>query len=352
MSQTLALTSSIEDGVPDEEIADLDFPTVSVIVSHLNSARTIRQCLLSISRQYYPGSRFEIVVVDAGSTDGSIQIVQDLKIPNLKLLIVRGCTEPEGHNIGIRESTGEILMFTNSDVYVERDWVRRHLARLEEGYDLVGGRVFWGGDKFTFSWNMPKPNKPLHVQQVGMGLGFCNCSTRRKFIISMGGLLEISSQHDTEFAFRVTSAGKKMVLDPDIVVYHDHPLKSLKASFRRALGYSYNHAVVMRSFYGRLVCGSGSSSMITPSYVLKELLSINGISAYFELYPEAAKRNIRINLVEFIVIRILGSKLGAFAGVLSGSAIRDVSYSKIPDLHNRVEKVPRMAAMIRKNVVQ
>jgi len=100
------------------------YPSVSVIVSHFNSARTIRQCLLALSRQNYPTSRFEIIVVDAGSTDGSIEIVNSLKLPNLRQIVSHECTEPEGHNIGIQESTGEILMFTNSDVYVNIDWIR------------------------------------------------------------------------------------------------------------------------------------------------------------------------------------------------------------------------------------
>ncbi|MFI5420926.1 MAG: glycosyltransferase, partial [Nitrososphaerales archaeon] len=71
-------------------------PSVSVIVSHFNSARTIQQCLTSLRKQNYPSSRFEIVVVDAGSSDGSINIVNQLKIPNLRQLIITGCTEPEG----------------------------------------------------------------------------------------------------------------------------------------------------------------------------------------------------------------------------------------------------------------
>jgi len=144
---------------------DLVSLTVSIIISHYNSARTIHQCLTAISHQDYPQSCFEIIVVDAGSTDGSIDVVRDLKIPNLKLLVVKDCTESEGQNIGIKESKGEVLMFTNSDIYVKSDWIQRHIVWLDSGYDLVRGRVFWGGDKFTFSWNMPKPNRPLHVQQ-------------------------------------------------------------------------------------------------------------------------------------------------------------------------------------------
>lgn len=281
-------------------------------------------------------------MVDAGSTDGSIEIVEGLKIPNLKLVIVRNCTESEGHNIAVRESNGEVLMFTNSDIYVEPDWIQRHLVWLDSGYDLVGGRVFWGGDKFGFSWNMPKPDKPLHTQQQGMGLAFSNCSVKRDFMISMGGLREISSQHDTEFAFRVMNAGGKMVLDPDIIVYHDHPLKSLRGSFSRSLGYALNNAIVTRTFYGRLVSGSGSSVAVTPSYVIRELLSINGIQAYREFYPEATCKNIRINLIEFIIVRFLGCKLGSFLGVLRGATIKDASYSKIPDLHRKEARTPEV----------
>jgi len=327
---------------------DFSLPKVSVIVSHLNSVRTIGRCLSAISNQDYPKQLFEIIVVDAGSSDGSLDAVRKLAIPNLKLIVAKGCSESEGHNIGVGNSTGEVLLFTNSDIYVPANWIERHVTWLNSGYDLVGGRVFWGGDKFTFAWNMPSPQKPTHVQQQGMGLGFSNCSVRKDFLISIGGLKNLTSQHDTEFAFRATKAGMKMILDPEIVVYHDHPLGSLRASFSRSFGYALNHAIVMRTFYGKLVSGSGSSSIVTPTYVMRELLSINGILAYRELYPEALKHNIRINLLEFVFIRFLGSKLGAFVGVLRGSTIRNVSYSKIPNLHKIVDKPSKSSALFSK----
>jgi len=341
----------IEDELITEK-NDLVFPTVSIIVSHLNSARTIRQCLLGISHQNYPQSRFEIIVVDAGSTDGSIGIVQGLKIRNLKLFVVKECTESEGHSIGVRKSNCEILMFTNSDIYVKTDWIQRHIARLYEGYDLVGGRVFWGGDKFAFAWNMPSPKDPQHVQQQGMGLGFSNCSMRRGFLNSLGGLKNLNSQHDTEFAFRAIRSGGRMILDPEIIVYHDHPFKSLRSSFLRSLGYSLNHTIVMRSSYGRLVSGSDSPSLVTPASVIREILAINGISVYCELYRQARNRKIQVNLVEFIIIRILGCKLGVLLGVLKGSMIRNVSYSNIPNLHKQTEKLFTVTPLIEKSVIQ
>jgi len=168
----------------------------------------------------------------------------------------------------------------------------------------------------------------------------------------MGGLKELRSQQDTEFAFRVISSGKKMILDPEIIVYHDHPLKSIKASFLRSLGYSSNHAIVMRTNFGRLVSGSGSSSMITPSYVIREALLITGVTAYMELHQEARNRNIKVSLPEFIFIRFIGCKLGVFIGVIRGSMIRNVSYSKILNSHKKAYDLPPIGSIINDKVIQ
>jgi hypothetical protein len=91
---------------------------------------------------------------------------------------------------------------------------------------------------------------------------------------------------------------------------------------------------VKRSSYGRLVSGSNSPSLSTPSSVLRELFCINGINVYRKLHYEASKRKIESSLIEFMVLRIIGSKLGVLLGVLRGSIIRNVSYSNMPNIHS------------------
>jgi glycosyltransferase involved in cell wall biosynthesis len=57
-------------------------PTVSVLVLNLNGREFLDSCLASLEAQVYPSDRFEIVVVDNGSTDGSTELLKALHARN------------------------------------------------------------------------------------------------------------------------------------------------------------------------------------------------------------------------------------------------------------------------------
>ena len=311
-------------------------PSVSVVVSHINSARTIAKCLKSLLAQTYPNYR--IFVVDGGSTDGSIEVVRAMQSSNLSLSIVDGCSESEGQSVAASKSRSDVLMFTNSDIYVREDWIERHVAWLREGYDLVGGRVFWGGDKFAFTWNMPKPKGPSFVQEPGLGLGFSNCSVMRETFERVGGLSAMRSQHDTEFAFRVVRSGGRMVLDPEIEVYHDHPFKSIRGSFTRSYGYAENHVLVMRAAYGRIVTGSGSPTMLPITALVKGWTGLAGIQVYRESSPRALQVGIKIGLLEFLFVRLFSRQLGQTLGAFAGATKRTATLRSVVDLHKHLRQ--------------
>ncbi len=312
-----------------------NLPTVSVIVSFLNSARTIENCLFNVMHQDYPRDSFDVVVVDGGSRDDSAEICKRLesRFKNLRLIVLPGCSESEGQIAAIAASKGEVIMFTNSDIYVPRSWIRMHVHWLEEGFDLVGGRVFWGGDKFAFTWNVPSPDGPQYEQQPGMGLGFSNCSVRRDDLIAVGGLAKLQSQHDSEFALRMVKQGRRLILDPAIEVYHDHPLRSLGGSFRRSYGYARNHVIVSRNSYGRPIPGSSQTARRFLLSAIKEGALINSLLVYKELYPKAKQHDITVGFFEFTFIRLLSAKLGQAFGILAGTMVPRASTSLIRDLH-------------------
>ncbi len=114
------------------------------MISHINSARTIGNCLSHLTQLDYPPDRYEVIVVDAGSTDGSIDIVAERIDDRFRQIVKLGCSEAQGQSLGVQSSKGEMVMFTNSDIYVPRDWIRKHIDWQRKGYDLVGGAVFWG----------------------------------------------------------------------------------------------------------------------------------------------------------------------------------------------------------------
>jgi hypothetical protein len=166
-----------------------------------------------------------------------------------------------------------------------------------------------------------------------MGLGFSNCSVRRGTLQRAGGLPNLQSQHDTEFALRVVKGGGRLVLDPGIEVYHDHPLKSLGGSFRRSYGYARNHVIVSRNVYGRPVPGSSRITRRFLSSAIREWTLVNPVRVFRESYPKARQHAIRVGLLEFIFIRLLSTRLGQDFGILRGGTVRDVAASSIKDAH-------------------
>jgi glycosyltransferase involved in cell wall biosynthesis len=283
--------------------------------------------------QDYPHELTRIIIVDAGSTDGSIEIVQQFKNTSLVQFVLKESTEAEGQMFGVRNSESEVVMFTNSDIYVPTSWISQHVARLRSGYHLVGGRVFWGGDKFSFTWNTPAPKGLQFVQQQGMGLGFSNCSVWRDVIVGSGGIRNLVSQQDTDFAFRVVRGGGKMMLDPAIEVYHDHPLKSFKACFNRSYAYARNHVLVMRVSYGRIVIGSGHPAMLSIGSLTREVLAVNGVRVYSQDEGRAIRENIRVTLLEFLFIRQFSTLLAKMLGSFVGAIKRGVSMYSIGNIH-------------------
>ena len=136
-----------------------------------------------------------------------------------------------------------------------------------------------------------------------------------------------------------------MILDPKIVVYHDHLFKSTRGSYLRSKGYALNHVLVMRATYGQLVSGSGQPAMAPLSAIVKEALLINAVKTYRHDYSRASEEGIRISLLEFIVIRLLSTKLGQLVGIIKGATKHGVSFLDIPDLHRKIETSPERKAI-------
>lgn len=320
-------------GTVSEE--NLETPSVSIVISHLNSARTLRACLEAVTDQNYPKDRFEVIVVDAGSNDGSIEIARSLTTPNLALTVVPGCSEAAGQIEGLRRATGSVIFLTNSDIYVPHDWIRLHLSWHARGFDLVGGSVFWGGDKFALSWNPPRMNHAVSHVQPGVGVGFSNCSVSRKSLEESGGLKDVKSHHDSEFAFRLVARGGKLLLDPNIQVYHDHPFGSFKGCFRRSYGYAVNHVTIMRALEGGV---RSKTSIVSMDDSLKnvglELLLVNGVLAYQQTSATARSKGIRVGLLEFMLIRMFGHEIARYLGWLVGLLSRRPSTESVRDLHS------------------
>jgi glycosyltransferase involved in cell wall biosynthesis len=119
---------------------DASAPSVSVIVAVLNGARTLERCIESVASQTYPHR--ELIVMDAGSTDGTLEILrqQDQVIAYWESKPDRGIRH--AGNKALKQAEGDFLCFLGADDYfVSSESLARLVDAASEGVELVSCRV-------------------------------------------------------------------------------------------------------------------------------------------------------------------------------------------------------------------
>lgn len=101
-------------------------PDASVVIPTYNRARFIGPCLDSLLAQDYPAERYEIIVVDDGSTDDTESVVRE-RAEVRYLRQERTLGPGAARNRGIAEARGDIVIFTDSDALAPPCFVREHV---------------------------------------------------------------------------------------------------------------------------------------------------------------------------------------------------------------------------------
>lgn len=104
---------------------------VSVIIPFYNEEEVIIDCLNSLKNQTY--KRLEIIVIDDGSTDKTVQIVQTFKV---KLLKQNHNGPGSARNLGAKIAKGEILVFVDSDMSFDKYFIRDLVAPILQGKSI------------------------------------------------------------------------------------------------------------------------------------------------------------------------------------------------------------------------
>jgi glycosyltransferase involved in cell wall biosynthesis len=219
-------------------------PSVSVVVIVLNGAGSICACLEALTSQDYPRDRYEIIVVDNGSTDGTVELVK--RYPVRVVHELRRGYSP-ARNAGVKATTGAIVAFTDADCFAEPDWLRELVRPYRDpGVGVVGGAVrsylpaaptlveaFIDRAKFA-DQGAPRPDGLLPFL-VTRNVSY------RKVLLEQAGLFDVDLPmcEDVDMSRRVQLVlGATAVVAPTAVVRHKHhdTWKEL-ASFMRRDGY-------------------------------------------------------------------------------------------------------------------
>jgi len=219
--------------VPKMEQPHVDaFPQVSIIIPTRNGEKTVWTLLESVMKVDYDKEKLEVIVVDGYSTDRTRELVSEYPVD---LVMEDGHGLNAARNTGIKHSSGQILIFTDCDCVVPKNWVRKIVENFNDpDIGCVGGTVLgYNADTFSSRYAnetlfriMPSfktriVTKNIHTLLYPAG---CNMSFRRS-VLDKTGLFNEDIRYgfdETELVARVGEAGYNTVLDPEVLIYHRH----------------------------------------------------------------------------------------------------------------------------------
>lgn len=235
-----------------------------------NEARHISDLLDSLVVQEPP---FEVIIVDAMSTDGTDGIVERYatRFPNIRL-IRKDCLRGGGRNIGVAQAQGDIVAFIDGDCIANPFWLQQ-LRRTMAASDVAAGKTIQIG-----YWAFESLNR-VELEHQGYDVTYpsCNLAYWKQTFEKTGGFDDtFYTAEDIDLNFRAVDIGAPLVYNEDAIVYHrarDTVTKFLKQAYWNGYGrkqltlkhgnlwsrYSFSRMIRSQaSFWGLLRLGTAS----------------------------------------------------------------------------------------------
>jgi glycosyltransferase involved in cell wall biosynthesis len=225
--------------------ANRTWPRISVVVAAHNAARTLDDCLGSLTRLRYPD--YEVIVVDDGSTDGTGDIAA--QYPFLTVT-----TDNQGvsaaRNEGLRVATGSIVAYIDSDAKADPDWLS-YIATTYLTSDVSGA----GGpnlvppeDGWIAKCVYRAPGGPTQVMfddTYAEHIPGCNMTFLKSALEDVGGFDPIytAAGDDVDICWRLLERGYKIGFNPAAVVWH-HRRPSIQGYWKQQVGYGLSECLL------------------------------------------------------------------------------------------------------------
>jgi GT2 family glycosyltransferase len=207
-------------------------PDISVVIPTYNRLDTLAQVVPTLLASDLPSERFELLVCDSKSTDGTAEYLAGVTAqhPNVRHLPGAYSGRAAARNAGIAAARGEIVLFNDSDILASPDLLSRHLERHRErpGIAVVGWEVQVKDlDDYARKRDHPAERGHLHPpsRKRLSWLYFLtgNASARRADLLRVGSFDESFTGYgheDLELGYRLAQAGTEIVYEPRAVNYH------------------------------------------------------------------------------------------------------------------------------------
>ncbi len=228
---------------------------ISVLICTRNRAVSLRETLEVIFDQApAKGYEYEVIVVDNASTDTTRLVVAEFiaALPTKHYGRLRYCYEPRpglsyARNTALGAARGEILVFTDDDIFPDSSWLNElhHEFAADPDLYVLGGRVLLAHSGLQPVGIVTGEQAQTVTTPDGASLIIgANFAFRREVLAKIGGFdprlgagSYFGGGEDVDFVYRAIKAGFKLLYAPNVLVYHNHD----RTSHEQACKLEYNY---------------------------------------------------------------------------------------------------------------
>lgn len=227
-----------------------DYPNISVVVIGRNEERMIGRCLGSILASEYPPGKLEVIYVDSGSSDRTVEVASGYPVRILRI-DPEGANPASARNEGLRQASGEFVQFVDGDMILHPKWLIQALKYFEDQeVACVVGEV-----------RELEPQKSMYNRWLDLSwktreFGFISSPWggglfRRRVLLEIGGYdPTLVTAEEIELGYRLRRRGYKILSIPSPMAYHNANIRHFKEFWRRCLRDGYGEMQVLRRCQG------------------------------------------------------------------------------------------------------
>ncbi len=208
---------------------------VSVVMPTFNRKDSLLVVLKSLGNQSISSERYELILVDNGSTDGTDALISELALPNLKYIVQGDSGRAGARNRGIKEASADLILFTDADIIASPSLIEKHLDFYSKHPNTASvGREIQVNtlEEYEEVKANSAKERTMH-RQSKKELKWYNFLTGNalapKKILEKAGMFDENftgyGHEDIELGYRIKKMGVPILYNHDAVNYHWHPVE-------------------------------------------------------------------------------------------------------------------------------